>query len=700
MNKKSNTVVDYLLHHAQTIPEHKAFTFLADGIEEQEYLTYAKLDKQARAIAAILQQKVRPKDRVLLCYFPGLDFVTAFMGCLYADAIAVPTYPLKNNRHGQRLLKILSDCEPSLILGTQKSLEVMQAQQEFSHYSYLHTDAMNEDSASLYRHHLARAKDLAFLQYTSGSTGKPKGVMVSHANICANVTIIQQHFHGGLNDIAVSWLPVQHDMGIIGNFLYTLCFGTREIWMAPAAFLEHPIRWLAAIDKYGANICGSPNFGYQLCVDNITEKELAGIDLSKLEIAYVGSEPVRAETLQQFTQKFAPYGFNERAFLPCYGMAETTLLISCVPKEQNPTVVLLNKDALTRGCIEEDPSSHYPLVSCGYIDKSYTAKIINATTLEVAQPGEVGEVWIRGPSVAQGYWGKPTTSKKTFHAQLANDKNFYLRTGDLGFILQDQLYITGRLKDLIIMQGRNIYPQDIEKAIEITNSAIRPGCSAAFPLEINNAEQLIVVAEIKRSARKTPVEQIFHSMRQAVFDAVEVVPYHLILLPPLCALRTTSGKIQRKETKSAYLAGELPILAADEIIRPMLDAHPKYQQIEHDLRVLLAKALSLETSQIDVNQNFSTLNGTSIHALIFQQQVMTYVAGRFDLSPTLAFDYPTITDLARYLYKRFQAEIQGTTHMITNLGNEQGNRIAQQVEQMSDEKVIQELLTKLNKNNA
>ncbi|MFI4955559.1 MAG: fatty acyl-AMP ligase, partial [Gammaproteobacteria bacterium] len=490
-----------------------AFIFLADGEVEKDRLTYFDLDLKARALAAELQKHAKAGDRILLSYLPGIDFIIAFIGCLYAGMIAVPAYPLRNNRHAKRLLVMLNDCEPRLVLGTADSLSIMQAQPEFSVYHYILTDSIADEMAYSYRAPIITSDMLAFLQYTSGSTGLPKGVMVSHENIVANMQALEGVFSIGTNAKIVSWLPMQHDMGLVGQMLYSLYMGATEIIMSPAAFLEKPSRWLRAISHYQGFMCGGPNFGYQLCIEKITEQETHGLDLSCWKAAFNGSEPVRATTLQDFSKKFTGCNFNFQAFLPCYGMAETTLIISGKPRAEMPIISAVKQTALVTGHLVKDEQSNYLLVSSGQVYASYVVKIVNPDTQKLAEPNEIGEVWVRGPSVAQGYWNKPEATQEIFRATLQNDPHKYLRTGDLGYLDGPELYITGRLKDIIILQGRNVYPQDVEQAVEECHSALRIGHTAAFAVEVNEQEQLVIVAEVERTYRKIELKPVFRAIR-------------------------------------------------------------------------------------------------------------------------------------------------------------------------------------------
>jgi amino acid adenylation domain-containing protein len=630
--------IQHVQQLARSQPEKLAFIYLADGETEQKRLSYAELDQNARQISGYLQQNSRVGDRIVLCYSPGLEFVCAFLGCLYAGRIAVPAYPLRNNQHAKRLLAILEDCEPSLILGTQDSLSLMQAQPEFAQCHYVFTEQLT--TAATAKNAASIPITVAFLQYTSGSTGTPKGVMVSHGNIMANLSAMQDLYSLNAEDKIVSWLPMQHDMGLIGQLLYTLYCGTTEIFMPPAAFLEKPIRWLEAIARYKACAAGGPNFGYALCVERISEEQRSQLDLRFWKIAFNGSEPIHAETLTAFVEKFSACGFTAQKFSPCYGMAETTLLISGKSRKANP---IITKNS----------------VGSGQVHKSYNVKIVDPNNKKLLKAKEVGEIWVSGPSVAQGYWNKKDLNAHTFKARLAKDKHTYLRTGDLGYLDGKELYISGRLKDLIILQGRNVYPQDIEMAVENSCTAVRVGCTAAFAVEVNKQEQLVIVAEIKRTHRKIDFQPAFTAIRQAVLQAVDAIPYSIVFISPATSLRTTSGKIQRQATKTAYTTSKLIILAQEELFTSMSLAIKSITQLETDISAMLAKVLAKD--KIDPQQAFSLLGGTSLEAVAFQQQLQTYVGDALKLSPTIAFDYPTVQALASYLHTTLNPTLTSVT---------------------------------------
>jgi len=643
------TIIDILEKHVKTHPNKKIFEFLADGENIRDTLTFLELSSRAKIISAKLQQTIIPGKRVLLCYSQGLEFICAFFACLYAGIIAVPAYPLRNNHHRKRILSIIEDCQPSVILGTSESLASMKNLEIFSSLHYLETNKITDVAAREHKKFLIKKETIAFLQYTSGSTGSPKGVMLTHNNIMANEEAIRLKFELDHTSFFVSWLPMYHDMGLIGMIIQTIYSGCRQILMSPHAFVEEPIRWLRVMNhlKMGS---GAPNFGYHLCIEKIRNDQLSDLDLSHWNLAFTGSEPIQVETMNKFAEKFAVCGFNKNAFLPCYGLAETTLLVSGKPAHESPVICKINYSALAKGIFKEDETSGHAIVSSGTIDSQYTVKIVNPHNCQCSKPNEIGEIWINGPSVAQGYWNKPEITETVFHAHLKDDDRHYLRTGDLGYIKDGQLYVTGRLKDLIILQGRNVYPHDIETAVESCHTAIRAGSTAAFSITVGEQEQLVIVSEIKRTARKINHNEIFSAIRQAVMQEVEAIPYSIHLIKPATALRTSSGKIQRQATKSAYLASTLETLAGDDLLlAPRTDI--SLETINADIITMLSKVLGLLPEKIDIKTPLVELGGTSLDAVIFQQQLQTYVGEPVTLSSTLAYDYPTVERLSNYLYK-------------------------------------------------
>jgi acyl-CoA synthetase (AMP-forming)/AMP-acid ligase II/acyl carrier protein len=571
---KPQTLLELLEKQAGDNPHGCAYTFLGEGGSETS-LTFAELDEQARRIAAAIQRVVPARERVLLVYPAGLDFIVAFFGCAYAGVLAVPaTYP-KPRRPMPRLSAITRNCQPALALTTAQALRTLDLARVAPELLALHwiaTDTLPQESASQWCRPQVGSNDLAFLQYTSGSTSEPKGVMVTQGNLLHNLEMICQGFdiQGVCPDATlgtgVSWLPAYHDMGLIGGMLESLYVGGRSIIMPPASFLQRPLRWLKAISDSRAEISGGPNFGYDLCVQRITPRQRASLDLRSWKIAFCGAEPIRAETLRRFAEAFGPCGFRAEAFYPCYGLAEATLLVAGGRGPGRPVVSAVRRRELTKDrAVEangEDANQVQELVGCGQALLDQEVVIVDPKGLTRQPPGQVGEIWIKGPNVAQGYWNRPEDTAETFHARLADaGEEAYLRTGDLGFVRDGSLYITGRVKDVIIIRGRNHYPQDIELTVDNAHPVLQSGIGVAFSVEVGGSERLVVIHEINRQYRDADLQEVMRCIRRGVAEEHELDVHAVVLTRQANLPRTTSGKPQRNLCRSHYLAGELKVLA-------------------------------------------------------------------------------------------------------------------------------------------
>lgn len=549
-----------------------AFTFLVDGEATSQQLTYAQLDAQARAIGAQLQQLAPPRARVLLLYPPGLEFIAAFFGCLYADMIATPAYPPHGRRPSPRLAAIAQRAEPALALTTtglaQKVSTQFAQDPATAQLPILSSDLLVTAPEPTWEPQVSPAVDeVAFLQFTSGSTGDAKGVMVSHGNIMHNQAAITAAFQTSAESVGVCWLPLFHDMGLIGNVFQSLYLGATMVLMPPLAFLQKPVRWLQAISKYRATTIAAPNFAYELCVQTVKPEQCAELDLRSCVLAGVGAEPVRASTLARFQERFAPYGFSPQAFYPCYGLAEATLLVSGGQLGAGPVVLPVNKTVLSTEHRVELQADGQSVVGCGQAWLEHEIAIVDPDSCTRLPEGQIGEIWVRGPSVALGYWEQPAATAETFNGYLAaTGEGPFLRTGDLGFLHQGELFVTGRRKELIIIRGQNHYPQDIEQTVEQAHAALQPGSGAAFAIEVGAEERLVVVHEVRRSHRQTiDHATVLAEVRQAIAQEHQLQLYDLVLLETGGLPKTSSGKIQRRACHSSYLAGTLNTLARQEV---------------------------------------------------------------------------------------------------------------------------------------
>ena len=586
------SLVDLLGDRAQGMGDQLAYIFLKNGETPSGSLTYGELDRQARAIASHLQSM--QGERALLLYPSGLEFITAFFGCLYAGVIAVPVYPPRRNQKLSRLLNIVRDAQAIVALTTTSILadieQRWEEEAELAQLKLVATDTIVANAQD-YDPLSVTPSSLAFLQYTSGSTGKPKGVMVTHGNIIHNQQMIHHAFGHSEQSIGVGWLPLFHDMGLIGHVLQPIYVGFPSILMPPVAFLQKPIRWLKAISNYRATTSGGPNFAYDLCLKKVKPEQLANLDLSSWDLAYSGAEPVRADTLKQFGQKFANCGFNYSAFYPCYGMAETTLFATGGEKNQSPVIqgVLAGKlpqNSVVESEISSDESRRF--VGVGRPDLDTTVIIVNPESLTPSEPGKVGEIWVSGESVAMGYWKKPQKTKETFHAYLADTgAGPFLRTGDLGFFLDGELFITGRIKDVIIIRGQNHYPQDIELTVHKSHPALRPDCGAAFTVEFKGSERLVIVQEVERSyLGKLDMKEVAGTMCQAVTAEHALQVYAIVLVKTGSIPKTSSGKIRRHACRAEFLTGSLNVVG-DWSLNPL--GKGKFRDLQADVESLLQK---------------------------------------------------------------------------------------------------------------
>lgn len=544
-----------------------AYRFLGDGEAENTAVTFGELHRRALAVATRLRWSNACGERAILLYPQGIEFIVAFLGCLYAGVVAVPVSVPSRKRGSEVLRKVALDARASWLLSTGDLLEQLSRDLptglSTGALSYLDTEACGQADVSGALPAI-QADDIALLQYTSGSTGSPRGVAVTHGNLIHNQRQIQDSFGYEEGACTVSWLPMFHDMGL-GTVLGTLWAGMPCVLLSPRGFLQEPRRWLQAISDYRGTISGGPDFAYDMCVRRIEPKERRGLDLSSWLIAFNGSEPVRASTLDRFSEAFAAHGFRRTSFHPLYGLAEATLLVSSGARNEAPEVKRFSTEALTRGLGSEETGATggLSLVSCGRPSLGMRIVVVNPETREECDPGHVGEIWLQGPSIAAGYWQKPAETEQTFHAVTASGDGPFLRTGDLGFLNAGQLFVTGRHKDVIIIRGRNHYPQDIEDAVSTSHPALVPLACAAFSVEVDQREELVVVQEVARSALRTlDSGAVIQAMRGAVSEHHALHTHAVVLLKPATLPRTTSGKVQRKACRAAFLEKALPAVAA------------------------------------------------------------------------------------------------------------------------------------------
>lgn len=614
--EKSPCFHHVIQHWAQARPDTIAFHYLPDGEKVSTSLSYAELDRQARLTALMLQGKGLSKQPILLQFRPGIDFIVAFFGCLYAGAIAVSAYPPGSNRSkSDRLQKLIATSQATTILTNKETLDDVRRESDADAFALLCIEEAQGGDAEVWMAPTLTGEDIAFLQYSSGSTGDPKGVIITHTNLMSNQFAIRQGMGNGDHTVFASWLPLFHDMGLIGNVMQPLYLGVSCWLMPPMAFLQKPVRWLRLISAVGATCSGGPDFAYALCVNSISDEERAGLDLSRWEVAYNGAEPVRSETVARFQAVYTQYGLRHGALYPCYGLAEATLFVSGSVAGQSATTLRVDSERLSAGVVLPTTAEGTTLVSSG--------QLWGGTQLTIADPerrtrcadGEVGEIWLRGDSISRGYWNAPEANN-TLLATLVDDVDtLCLRTGDLGFIYAGQLYVTGRLKEVLIVRGRNHYPQDIEHTVQSSDSQFVTGSGVAFI----SGDALVVVQEVRRSAvRRFDAARALERARSAVADHHGLTLAHLVAVKPGSVAKTSSGKLRRRYMRGQWQAGHLTALGS-----PALTAEPDSTTVSTLLALLAAKGLDAHPQQTLSMLGVDSLLRLELHTLLQQQCART-----------------------------------------------------------------------------
>ena len=663
----ASTLVEVLKLRSEKYPEKTAYVYLKDGEEEAEQFSYLSLYEKVLQLASRIQNVTEQGDRVLLIYNPGLDYVVAFFACLFAGVVAVPVYPPRKNRSFERLDAILNDAKSSLILTTSNiasGLEKNQADEsKLLTTPRIISDRETDIDSLDYKEIAISENSIAYLQYTSGSTGTPKGVMVTHKNIIYNLQDLDATYEHNENSVMVTWLPIFHDLGLIYGLLQPLYNGFPCYLMAPASFIQRPVRWLEAISKYKATHSPAPNFAYALCCKNTTTDQIKDLDLSSLEMVMIGTEPVRVETIREFSEIYKQYGFKPEAFTPAYGLAESTLKVSTIHKNKPVTFLSVNSLALENNRVVEmndgEEGSQYFAGHGSYVLDTKII-IVDPETMELAKPGCIGEIWIGGPTCALGYWEREKETEEVFKAYLKDTGDGpFLRTGDLGFYHKEELFITGRLKDLIIIRGLNHYPQDIETTAEKSHPALKQDGGAAFSIEVDGKEQLVIINEVNRGHLSTlNQEEVFAAIRKQVSINHELQVYAISLLMPASLPKTSSGKIQRKACNEAFVSNTLTAVAewvnmVDHTVIPEKENPVSNKKvfdsktIEDWISGMIAKEMNLDLQSINTTDAFETMGMDSLFAAEMTGALGSLLSRK--LEATLVYNYPTIRDLANYL---------------------------------------------------
>jgi acyl-CoA synthetase (AMP-forming)/AMP-acid ligase II len=565
-----SSLVTLLARRAKSQPDDRAYVFLGDRGAEEAVITFRELHDAATALAARLAKIARPGDRAILVFPPGLEFLVAFFGCQIARVIAVPMMMPRRQSARDSSAGIMANCEPVVALtsgafAVRKDLQDRFLNEKIQWLSVDLTPVASE-AADLSE---PDPDDIAFLQYTSGSTSDPKGVAVSHANLLANLEMIRVSLGTSRQSTYVNWVPLYHDMGLILNALQAFYVGALCVLMAPNAFMQRPLNWLRAIHQYRAEVGCSPNFGFDLCVSRYRADQMQGVDLSCWKVALNGAEPVHAETIKMFSETFAGHGFDPNTTFPAYGMAEATLLISGGRRGAGHVTWTVSRSRLQAHAVAAplDQADVQTLVGCGRALVNERIAIVDPDSCVQLPADQVGEIWVSGPNVARYYWKNPEVSETNLNARItgADDGANWLRTGDLGLLDESgELFITGRIKDLIIIRGINHYPQDIEHSVQAMHPALRQNCGAAFsvPDELGE-ETLVIVQEIERTERnRIDPAEITGLIREGVTDQHELFARHIMLIRPGTLPKTTSGKIQRGLARKLWLEQRLDELTA------------------------------------------------------------------------------------------------------------------------------------------
>jgi len=548
-------MIDILRRRAVESGGDPAFKFLPDNSGPPIDLSYRDLDGKAMRIAAMLQSLGMQEKRCLLVFPTGPEFVCAFFGCLYAGVIAVPTHIPDHKRFLNRFASITSNAGAEVVLSTsrlsQKIKSTLLEHPSTAGLVWVNVEDALPEMEGAWRKPDVTSGSLAYLQYTSGSTSDARGVMISHGNMIANSQYITKAVRLSKDSVSVCWLPHFHDMGLVDGIILPVHTGYLGILMSPQSFLHQPYLWLKAISDYGATHCGGPNFGFEHCLETITAEMRSGLRLDSWKSAYSGSETVRKNTLDRFATAFSSCGFRKSSFYPCYGLAEGTLLVTGGE--------LGGEERLFPG-----PAGGPPHVGCGHAWPDTDVMIVNPDTRTENPQGKEGEIWVKGGGIALGYWNCPEETNLFFGAYPeGHSKGPFLRTGDLGILVSGELFVTGRLKDLIIIRGSNYHPQDIEYTLESCDDALAHGRSAVFSVDTGMAEELVVMAEVKRSHRKTvDAQKIVQRIRDNVSQAHGLDVAAVVVLNPGNLPVTSSGKVRRTASRKLYLSREIsPILS-------------------------------------------------------------------------------------------------------------------------------------------
>lgn len=576
-NEALTTIADIVAFRAENEPEKEAFTYLIDGENESINWNYRDLKNAVAYVSNEISNKFKKNDRILLMFEPGLAFIAAYLATISCGAIAVPCHPPMGSRQIKRLLDMIQNCQPSVILYSdfiQKSSPQLSQFTSMAQAMGIQLVAVDVPANPVEQKWLRpelNPDDLAMLQYTSASTGNPKGVMVTQENLVKNCAAIYHWLGEHPARKGCIWLPPYHDMGLLGGIMQPLYAGFPLVFMSPMHFVQKPLRWLKALSDHRLTTTGAPNFALQLCVDEVSEEDIekANLDLSCVREIFCGSEPINPQTVAAFEKKYREYGLSKTALNPCYGLAEATLFVSGKPALHSLKTSTFSMQNIDMGKVESpvNLSDERNIVSCGLAGKELDIRIVNPETHELLTENNVGEVWISGPSIAKGYWRQKELTETAFGNTIEGIDGSFYRTGDLGFFSTNELYITGRIKEVVIIRGRNLYPQDIERCALSSSDLLSNSMAAAFAVPGEATENLVLVIACRQNMDESSMADIRVKIENAIRNEFNVTPFHIHIGPRKTIPRTTSGKIQRTACKDLYLKGKLETFAEAEGIK-------------------------------------------------------------------------------------------------------------------------------------
>ncbi|WP_392538803.1 beta-ketoacyl synthase N-terminal-like domain-containing protein [Legionella sp. 227] len=708
-NSPTDTIISKLLLNYQNTPQKPAYRLLSKD-KELNVITYEELIARVFHLAYQIQQKANPRDRIILCAQPGIDFIVGFFACLATGTIAVPLVPPFNKMMANRFLHIIENVQPQLILFdalTSRGLNIAQKVNRFipnrlksyvglsdTHQRLFKTLGTMEINMLIIAHDLKIDRtqfnpypvigdDVAFIQYTSGSTAEPKGVLVSHGNLVDNSEIIKYACQTTEDIICYSWLPPYHDMGLIAGIIQPVYVGGTSVLLPTLDFIAKPSRWMEGISKYRCTLTGGPNFAYELCASKATEEQIATLDLSCLQVAANGAEPINPKTMELFYTTFAAAGLRKNVLLPCYGLAESTVMTASKFALSEEVRLSVNSEQLKQNRVDINPSDGPSTCLESSGTPLMPLKIVNPELLTECGELEIGEIWIQGKSVAKGYYNNPEETAKTFHAHLDNDPSNenYLRSGDLGFLYQGQLFVCGRIKDMIIIRGQNYYPQDIELSVFLADPAIRKGCVIAYADQVEDEEILVVVAELKPKTSPQTYPEIIEHINQRLSQDSHITANAIHLVPAKSIPKTSSGKLQRRRCKQLiqehHLLPLYRFIASEVQDRPKVDEdevnavkNPSqwfegFKQLTKDEQRLAIKDMVLtsvahyihiEDTPIDLSKGFFDLGLDSINAVELINLLQTKLGDALILESSLLFNFPNIQAVIDYMYEELSPE--------------------------------------------